>query len=217
MSYLDHRTQYDNGPLAAQNCTPTSGANGMREATNGRRDFSGSRLRLELPIEQEQNPKTPGWSLIDLKKVMDKLGVPFEIGKGGWPGVIAAHKNGYLVVLQGLSAIFVKGCSQMFDGGHCIVIYKDSHSDGKRWMKGDPICEAAEWEQIAVLERYAKAFDPGVSFGYFPISSPVVPKTYTQAELDAAVNAARDGAETHGWTKGVGEEKARMRRVLSLD
>lgn len=208
MTYLQHRTQFDGGPLASQNCTPTSGANGARVATAGRINRSGSEIRALVKRDEETSPATPGWSLRDLDLAMSRLGVPFELGSGGWAGVVAAHGKGFPVVLQGISRVFTSGCSGAFDGEHAGLIYPESHSDRKRWMWGDPICDKARWESIALLRRYAETFDPGVSFGFFPLAV----RTYSQAEYDAAVATAK----ATGRDEGIEAEQRRLGLLFGI-
>src|SRR3989304_6047190 len=52
-----HRRQLDGSPLASENCTPTSGANGLRASSGGRLDKSGGELPALLPKGKETDAK----------------------------------------------------------------------------------------------------------------------------------------------------------------
>jgi hypothetical protein len=92
-----HRTQFDGSTLAAENCTPTSGANGVRASTGGRIDKSGGEIRELVKNSEEQDSDTAGWSLNDLALAMKRLEVPFAIRKDTWSGVEAALRAGVFV------------------------------------------------------------------------------------------------------------------------
>ena len=80
-----HRTQYDGSARQNSNCTPTSGANGAREATDGKYDHSGAFVRALVKPTEETSPTSPGWSLGDLDLAMRRAGIPFDIRTGtGW-------------------------------------------------------------------------------------------------------------------------------------
>ncbi len=167
-----HRSQYDGSPLANQNCTPTSGANGARAATGGRIDRSGGQIRALVAKSEETNPLTPGWSLPDLDLAMERLGVPFEIRAGGWAGVVAAHEAGLFVALQGDSDQFADAtCSGAFDGDHCVGLHPGTYADGT-WPLADPICPARRPEQPATLRAYAELLG-GTAFRFGVFSTPV--------------------------------------------
>lgn len=173
-----HRMQFDGSPLASENCTPTSGANGVRASTGGKVDVSGGAVRALLRRDEETSPNTRGWSLADLDLAMTRLrtpaypkGIPFVIGRDGWAGVRQAHREGMFVVLQGDSEEFPNGtCSGVFDGDHAVGIHPDSN--GSLWLLADPICRNRRWESEAILRRYASNFRPTISYGVFTTPVP---------------------------------------------
>lgn len=153
-----HRTQFDGSPLAGQNCTPTSGANGARAATGGRVDKSGAEIRALVKVSEETNPATPGWSLDDLQLAMGRLGVRYEIRRGVWSNIVSAHDTGLAIALQGDSDQFSDGtCSGAFDGDHCVAIHPGTYGNGD-WSLADPICKGRRPEKPAVLRDYATKF-----------------------------------------------------------
>lgn len=169
-----HRTQYDGSPKANENCTPTSGANGARASTGGKIDLSGSQVRSRVAVSEETSPTIKGWSLYDLDLAMTRIGVQFVIGSGGWEGVREVRNHRQMFVLQGISQEFPNGtCSGVFDGPHAIAGHPDDDS-GPLWLIADPICKWRRWESEATLRRYATAFRPTISFGYFPVQVPVL-------------------------------------------
>lgn len=208
MTYLQHRTQFDGSTYANENCAPTSAANGARVATAGRVDLTGARVRALLPRDEEENPNTPGWTLRDIDNAMAKINVPYTVSSG-WQYVESAHRSGFAITMPGISNVFTAGCSGAFDGPHHLVIYPESHSDRLRWMIGDPICEKARWESIALIRRYSTAYDSRNQFGYFPV---IDTRTYTQAELDAA----KATAKATGVIEGTEAEQRRIARLLGL-
>lgn len=166
-----HRSQFDGGPKANENCTPASGANGARAATGGRVDKSGSQVRALVKSSEETNPATPGWSLKDLDLAMSRLGVGFVIGTGGWVGLRQARKEGKIIVIQGDSEEFPNGtCSGVFDGDHAVAVHPDTNAAGE-WLLADPICKTRRWERESVLRAYAENFWSGIGYGIF--TSPV--------------------------------------------
>lgn len=176
-----HRSQFDQSPLANQNCTPTSGANGARAATGGRVDRSGAQVRALVKLSEETNPATPGWSLEDLDLAMVRLGVRFEIRRGLWSSAVAVHDTGRMLVLQGDSDQFPNGtCSGTFDGDHCVAVHPGTYPDG-RWPLADPICKDRRAETTTVLRSYTEKFAGRVAgrpttvirYGVFPDPVPV--------------------------------------------
>lgn len=168
----DHRTQFDGSAKAGANCTPTSGANGAREATDGEYDHSGGYVRGLVAVSEETNPASPGWSLGDLDKAMSRAGVPFEPKVGaGWASLKAWRDKGCGIVLQGDSDQFSNGtCSGAFDGDHAVYIHPETRVvDGAtQWLLGDPICSGWRWELESELRQYATKFNASISFGVFP-------------------------------------------------
>lgn len=173
-----HRTQFDGGALAGENCTPTSGANGARCATGGAVDRSGTQIRSLVARSEETNPATAGWSLTDLDLAMSRISVPFSIGTGGWDGLRSVRASGRGTALQGDSDQFTTGCSGAFDGNHCIYVHPETNSSGL-WLIGDPICSDWRWEHESVLKAYASKFNSNISYGVFttpvPKEADVVP------------------------------------------
>ena len=176
-----HISQFDGSPLASENCTPTTGANGANASTGGRIHMTGAQVRALIPRYLESNPKTPGWDLDDLDHAMAKIGVGFEVRSGrGWTAVITALDAGCYVALQGVSAIFSNAtCSGHFNGTHCTGIHPAMRLNPvtghrQRWLD-DPICpKVGRWEDEAVLQRYAAAFDSNIRFGVFTTPVPHV-------------------------------------------
>lgn len=175
-----HRIQFDGSALAAENCTPTSGANGARAATGGRVDRSGGQIRELVARNEETNPATPGWSLDDLALAMRRLGVPFEIRTGLWSSIVTTHDTGLVVVLQGDSDQFPNGtCSGRFDGDHCVACHPGTYVGGD-WPLADPICPTRRAEAPATLRAYATKFAAKVAgrptsvirYGVFPTPVP---------------------------------------------
>lgn len=165
-----HRTQFDGSPMAGSNCTPTSGANGARESSDGKYDHSGGFIRALVAKSEETNPLTPGWSLADLDLAMKRAGIPFTVRSGsGWTALQAARLKGLGIALQGDSDQFISGCSGAFDGDHCVYIHPETSSrDGEvYWLLGDPICQDWRWEKESVLRRYAEKFSASIRFGTF--------------------------------------------------
>ena len=77
------KTQFDGGPYASQNCTPTSGAMVADQATGGAVNLTGSQLRALVRPAEETNPVTPGWSLQDLALGLSRAKVTFIVPAGG--------------------------------------------------------------------------------------------------------------------------------------
>lgn len=174
-----HQSQYGHSArLAKMGCTPTSGGNGASDTLG--RIFTGDQVLSHLAKAEEQYPLSPGWTLVDLRKALDRMGIDFEIRSGeGWPAVQAARAAGLSVVLQGDSDRFPDGCSGAFDGDHCINL--PPIDIGGNWGYKDPICKALGSQPEATLEAYAKKFNRNISFGTFttPVPKPVVtPATY---------------------------------------
>lgn len=163
-----HRSQFDGSPLASENCTPASGANAAREASDGKYDHSGGYIRNLVKRSEETNPNTPGWSLADLDLAMSRARIPFEVRRG-WAAVKTARAKGLGIVLPGDSDQFTTGCSAAFNGNHAVYIHPETTTkDGVvYWLLGDPICSGWRWEKETVLRRYAEKFNPNVSFGVF--------------------------------------------------
>lgn len=183
--YLNpHQSQYGHSTrLSHMGCTPTSGANGANAATGGKVAKTGDEILALIPPRQEQNPDTPGWSLVDLDNAMLAIHVPFERRFAGWDGVLTALNNNLYVVLQGDSDRFGNNtCSGAFDGDHCIGVHPASRIEAgqKQFWIDDPICPGGRWENVATLLEYAKKFNPSINYGVFTTSVPkVAPVTVT--------------------------------------
>ncbi len=185
-----HRTQYDGSALANQNCVPTTGANGARIVTEGRIDVSGAKVRSLVKREEETSPSTPGWSHTDLNLAMERLGVSFTIGSGGWDGVRIARERHEPVALSGDSDQFGGNtCSGAFDGNHQILIHGDDDGQG-RWLIGDPICWGWRFEDEIVLRRYAEKYSASISYGVFVM--PDWMQLSGGVESDTVITVTRD-------------------------
>ena len=194
-----HRRQLDGSPLASENCTPTSGANGLRASSGGRLDKSGGELRALIPKDKETDPKTPGWSLGDLKRAMDGLKVPYKNKPGTWADVEATLRSGLFVVLQGDSDQFPGGtCSANFKGDHCVGLHPGDLGDGT-WLLADPLCPSRRREKREVLQAYAEKFAKGkkLTFGVFTTPVP--------QEDDMKITAIKG----EDWTPGPKDAPAR--------
>lgn len=176
-----HRSQYDGGPLATQNCTPSALADAADQATAGRIDLTGSEVRALLAPNEETNPVTPGWSLRDADVAANRLGIGFSHFVGSWGGLVARRAEGRGIVLQGVSAAFTTGCSGAFDGEHAVYLPPLDHSDG-RWRLGDPICPTWRWEEASTLRDYAGRFAGAgkARYGYTDRIPLVPPDTATE-------------------------------------
>ncbi|MEW5991204.1 MAG: hypothetical protein AB1736_07635 [Chloroflexota bacterium] len=168
-----HRRQLDGSALASENCTPTSGANGARASTGGRVDKSGGEIRALLAKQEETDPDTPGWSLGDLRRAKQRLGVPYRNRTGRWADVEAALRSGLFVVLQGDSDQFPDAtCSGAFDGDHAVGLHPGDGADGT-WLLADPLCTARRRERGAVLRAYAEKLAGGPTFRFGVFTTPV--------------------------------------------
>lgn len=175
MSFFEgkHRSQLDGSVLASENCTPTSGANGARASTGGRVDKSGGEIRTLLSKQEESDPKTPGWSLGDLRRAMQRLGVPYANRTGTWASVEATLRSGLFVVLQGDSDQFPNGtCSGVFNGDHCVGLHPGDGADGT-WLLADPMCKARRREKRAILQAYAEKLAGGTTLRFGVFTTPV--------------------------------------------
>jgi hypothetical protein len=172
-----HRSQYDDGNSVIthhEGCTWTTGANGADASTGGRVDKTPDQIHTLVSNDEETNP-TPGWSLPDLKKAMDRLGIPFEDKSGtGWAAAISALMASQYVSLQGDSDRFPDGCSGEFDGDHDLGIFPvwRTFNGLRQWWINDPICPTGRWEYEYILRNYAVKFYPTVRFGVFTHSVP---------------------------------------------
>lgn len=176
-----HRRQFDGGPLAYQNCVPTSLADAADQSTRGVVDLTGSAVRELVDVDEETNPRTPGWSLVDADLAASRLAIAFAVAGGTWDTLRALRAAGRGIILQGDSEVFTAGCSGTFDGDHCVYLPPLDHSDG-RWRLGDPLCSDWRWESEATLREYAGRFagDGLARFGYTaPIPEENAMQTFT--------------------------------------
>lgn len=180
-----HHYQYDprnSARTRRSGCTWISGAVGADYATGGRIDPAPDVVLAKVAPSEETSPQTPGWSLADLARAMQRLGVPFAVRAGqGWAAVRAARKANLGIVLQGDSDRFPNSsCSGDFDGDHAVFLPPDTDSRG-RWAYHDSICREKEYTSEVTLRAYAEKFLPGVSFGVFttPVP-PALPDTSTE-------------------------------------
>lgn len=186
----EHEYQYkptNSAITRGSGCSWVSGATGADYATGGRIDPTPDQVHRKVKPEDETNPQTPGWSLIDLRNAMRALGVPFEDRTGkGWAAVKAARKAGLYIVLQGDSDRFPDGCSGKFDGNHAIGIPPDDTNAKGEWAIDDPICPSKTYEPEATLRAYAEKLSRGVWFGVFTTPVPVLlPDTDTGEAMDS--------------------------------
>jgi len=199
-------TQFDGGPYANQNCTPTAGAMAADQATGGRIRRTGSTMRALIPRSQEQNPATPGWSIVDLDTAMAKLGIPFTTAYGHtWTELVTLHVAGHGIVMSGDSDQFTSGCSAAFDGDHATYLPAAPADAEGLWRLGDPIChDPARWtyQSPSAIRRYMEKFGrrlfgttnpQKISFGYTAVvpqleeDNPMLPITdATPHTLDIA-------------------------------
>lgn len=206
-----HRSQFDGSPLANQNCTPASGADGLAATTQGRISLSGGQLRSYLPRSDETNPETPGWSLQDLAEAIRRLPATWKVPvftphSGPWPEVMAALSAGFFIVLPGDSEEFADGtCSGAYNGDHAVGLHPLMAANPYIEL-GDPICNSWRRESAAVLQRYAENLSgPRVRYGTF--ASPVpktAPALYTLHIVEGTreiLTANFSGSCISSWTK----------------
>lgn len=168
-----HRTQYDGGIFANQNCVATSLATAADQMTHGRIDKTGSQVRALVKVSEETNPTTPGWSLTDVRLAAQRLGIELTPANSTWTVLVALRGQGRGILLNGDSDVFTNGCSGAFDGDHMMYLPPLDHSDG-RWRKDDPICPTWAWEDPAVIRAYAGKF-AGTGRASYAYTAPVVP------------------------------------------
>lgn len=168
----EHVQQYDYSYFTRVNgCTWTSGANGVRATTGGRKAPSPDYLHSLLPRYQETSPTTPGWSIPDLRAALSKYGMSLVDRSGkGWYDLLGQLDGGHYCVVQGDSDQFGNAtCSGAFDGDHAVGIHprrRISNGYAQRWID-DPICPDGRWEYEFVLRRYASKLNPGIQYGAF--------------------------------------------------
>jgi hypothetical protein len=217
--YLNpHRTQFDGSTWAGENCTPTSGANGANAATGGKVNKSGGQIRALIARSAETDPRSPGWSLVDLDRAMYKLGVGFTNLSGqGWGVLLATLNNGQYVTLQGVSSVFSNTtCSGAFNGDHCIGIHpaRTRAHNGLylRWID-DPICKTGRYEYENVIRNYGAKLDSAMRFGVFSSRVPRITPPVPTAPIPGA--PASIGPQPAGATSWV--ETHNLARLWQMD
>lgn len=204
-----HNSQYQPGasPITRRaGCTWTTGATGVAVVTSSRYTPSPDKIHSLVARSEETNPKTPGWSLDDLKLALSRFGMSFQVHTGeGWAAVEKAVDDRRFVVIQGDSDQFGNAtCSGAFDGDHCIGIdgSKQRVVNGvEEWWLHDPICPTGRWERKGVIRRYAEKLLASVRFGWFSQRIPR-PDTWTW-ELDPVPPRKRVSFATLNVVNGV--------------
>lgn len=221
MAYLDnyylnvHKTQFDGTYYEAENCTPTSGANGLAAISKGRINRSGGGVRTFVKRWEETNPATPGWSLEDLKLAVSRidrmydLKVTFIVKSGtGWGWLINYLNSGHYVVLQGDSDRFSNNtCSGKFNGDHAIGIHpartRASNGYYLRWIN-DPICKTGRWEYEYVIKSYGQKLNYNLRYGVFTPSVPMyVPDTDVDFTTPPPASLGTPPPGTASWVQAV--------------
>lgn len=202
-----HVSQY--GPWSTvtrqSGCTWTSGSNGIDAQSGGKVTKNPDQVKAQVKPEDETNPNTPGWSMVDLSRAMAKLGVPFDDRTGlGWGAVRSAHDAGLYIVLQGDSDRFADStCSGAFNGDHAIGVHPNEDGTG-RWRIDDPICPVHRYETEATLRAYAEKLSAGIWFGVFTKPVPVLlPDTSTEDAMLLTDVKALTGTATMTATWGL--------------
>ena len=177
--YLNpHVTQFDGSTYEDSACTRASGANGANAATAGHVNVNGAYIKTLVKPWEESRPSTPGWSMPDLDLAMSRVPkskggpVPFVNRTGsGWSNVVALHRGGFYLVVQGDSDKFSNNtCSGKFNGLHAIGVHPATQ--GTQWWIDDPICRVGRWEEATVIRAYAQKLATNIWFGQF--TTPVV-------------------------------------------
>lgn len=158
------RTQYDDGPLETENCTPASLAMALSQVSEGRINMSGTQVRALIKKNEEVDPKSAGWALADIDLAMNRLptkGFATSVRaskKSTWARLVELRSEGRGIVLQGDSSKFDNTtCSGAFNGPHCVYVSPIDDDDGD-WRLGDPVCSKWRWETAKVLRAYAESF-----------------------------------------------------------
>lgn len=178
-----HRSQFEAGQTNTTRCcgcTWCAGANGVGATTGGKRKPSPDEVHRHLANSEETSPATPGWSLVDLARALDRMGITFtNRGGDGWAAAVAAAEAGHYIVLQGDSDEFSNAtCSGVFDGDHAVGWHPKHKDEGgaRWWWVDDPVCSTGRWERESTLKRYAQNLNPDVQFGVFAAVVPEIPK-----------------------------------------
>lgn len=215
MAYLDgfylnnpHVWQFDGSQYAAQNCTPASFANGINAVTGGRVKKTGAQVRQLVRRDEESNPVNPGWSLEDGDLAMSRMypPLPFDVKTGqGWNELVADHKSGLYLILQGDNDQFSGGCAGTFDGLHCIGVSPITrmHNGHEQWYVDQPLCPTGKFEYRKDIYEYAAKLYLRMFYGAFRTP---VPKQKTLWGPDVP-QRLRD-ANPSGWTVGEAIKRA---------
>jgi hypothetical protein len=179
MSYYEnpHYSQYEaSGAIVrSQGCTATTGSNGADACSGGKIKKTPDQVWALIPENEQQNPSTPGWSLVDLDRAMQKLGVLFTNRSGQpWAKVLEYLEKGYYVALQGVCAE-LGGCSG-FMGDHCLGVHPFQHST-KGWRNDEPTKADYGYYSTSKLRQYAVAFSGSENSIYFGTFDVPVPQT----------------------------------------
>lgn len=225
MAYLDgyylniHKTQFDGTYYEDENCTPTSGANGLAAISKGRINRSGGGVRTFVKRWEETDPNTAGWSLEDLKLAVIRidrlydLKVQFIVKSGtGWSWLKNYLDTGHYVALQGDSDRFSNNtCSGAFNGNHCIGIHPARTKVGTQYLRwiDDPICKTGRWEYESVIKSYGQKLNYNLRYGVFtptvPLYAPdtsVEPPTFT-VKPPSSIGTPPISADSWVLTKGL--------------
>lgn len=172
-----HYSQYAQGNLPIvrqQGCTPTTGCNGIDASTGGHTVITPNQMWELIPVKDQENPATPGWSLNDLDHACAKLGIPFTNRSGlPWSKVIEYHNEGYYIALQG-DCDQLGGCSG-FLGDHCLGMHPLGTSKLSRC--DEPTRLTASTFTLDQLHNYAVKFsgsEQHIRFGTFDNKVPIM-------------------------------------------
>ena len=212
-----HRTQFDGSIYAAENCNPTSIANGARASSGGKIDKSGGQVRAIVKRSEETNPATAGWSLEDAKLACDRMGVAYTIHRGTWSDIIAFSNAGHFVHVQGDSDQFPNGtCSGTFNGDHSVGLHPNVYN-GLRLL-ADPICKTTRYESETVLRNYAQKYANNTTNGVIRcgVFSAIVPNTGTPDVIPQEVSSLKIiNTKGEDWTPDVTRRPYRANPIRS--
>ena len=136
---------------AWNNCSMTSGAMALDYHTHGAKRLWGGDLR------HHQSDLSGGTDLNDLKVAWSHIGSGYQLvvlSGRGWDGVMAAHRQGRGIVLQGIGDTPGSGT---YRGAHACYWNPDD-----AW--GDPL--ASRWQRVdrADIRRWAERLNPRIQF-----------------------------------------------------
>ena len=137
-------------------CTMSAGAMALDFHTLGAIRKWGGDLR-----HSGQPDMSGGTDLYDLQIAWSMFGETLEIRSGsGWDALRKDRSEGRAIILQGSGN--VPG-SATYDGGHCICVLPETHSDG-RWLQADPLCTGPEWVNETDLQFWASDFSTSIAY-----------------------------------------------------